>query len=220
MRHTTTEPARVLIVDDHPVVRQGLSLLISAQPDLELAGEADTPRDALRLFDELQPDLMILDLTLKDGHGLDVLKQLKARHPQARVLVSSIHDDDLYAERSLSAGAMGYVNKREDTGRLLDAIRQVLDGKFVLSGPVSERLRRRDQDPATTVQAPEAALTNRELEVFELLGRGLTSPEIATRLGIRQKTVETFRERIKGKLELANSNQLIQHAVQWVLEQR
>ena len=132
-----------------------------------------------------------------------------------------MHDDELYAERALQAGAMGYINKREPPDRLLEAIRHVLQGQLVLNPPIADRLLRRSKDRGAEPmhgRLPVSRLSDRELEVFELLGHGLTSAEVASRLGIRQKTVETFREKIKRKLELSNSNQLIQHAVQWVLE--
>lgn len=220
---TMTDVARVLVVDDHPIVRHGLALLISNQTDLELVGEAETPQEAVSLYEQLQPDLMLLDLSLKDGSGLDVLRALRSEHPEARVLVASMHDDELYAERALQAGAMGYINKREPPGRLLEAIRQVLKGQLVLNPPIADRLLRRSKERGaepTHGRLAVSRLSDRELEVFELLGHGLTSAEVAGRLGIRQKTVETFREKIKRKLELSNSNQLIQQAVQWVLERQ
>ena len=212
-------PARVLLVDDHPVVRHGLLQLLARQADLEACGEADNSVEALELYDDLRPDVVIADISLRDGNGLEFIKELKARDPGARILVSSIHDDLLYAERVLQAGAMGYINKQEPTSRMVEAVRAVLAGQVVLSPMVTERLLGRAMGSPGIEQSPVNTLSDRELEVFELLGQGLTSAQIAEKLNVKQKTVETYREKIKRKLNLENGNQLIQHAVQWVLQE-
>lgn len=214
-----TRCASVLVVDDHPVVRHGLVQLFSKQPDLAVCGESDTPADAMRMYEQTQPDIVIVDISLRDGNGLEFLKDLKTRHPEARILVSSIHDDNLYAERVLQAGGMGYINKQEPTTEMIEAVRQVLAGQVYLSRVMTERLLSRAMGGQTVERSPIGTLSDRELEVFELLGQGLTSAQIAEKLNVKQKTVETYREKIKRKLNLENGNQLIQHAVQWVLEE-
>lgn len=217
--------SRVLLVDDHPLVRHGLAQLLAQQPDLQICGEADSPASALALAEQTHPQLVITDLSLKDGSGLTLIAELRAKFPDIKVLVSSIHDDALYADRVLQAGAMGYVNKQNPTRNLLDAIRKVLQGGIAVSPEVMERLLSRTigTTGATGIagnadQNPVSRLSNRELEVFSLLGRGLTTREIAERIGVRPKTVETYRENIKGKLNLRNGTELLRHAVQWVME--
>lgn len=214
--------SRVLLVDDHPLVRHGLAQLLAQQPDLQICGEADSPASAMALAEQTHPHLVITDLSLKDGSGLTLIAELRAKIPDIKVLVSSIHDDALYADRVLQAGAMGYVNKQNPTSDLLDAIRKVLHGGIAVSPEVMERLLSRTIG-ATGIggnadQNPVSRLSNRELEVFSLLGRGLTTREIAERIGVRPKTVETYRENIKGKLNLRNGTELLRHAVQWVME--
>lgn len=210
---------RVLVVDDHPVVRHGLVQLINKQPGLTVCGEAEDPDEALRLAEKLQPDLMITDLTLKGGSGLELIKAVHERLPETKILVASIHDEDLYADRVLQAGAVGYINKQQSVTKMVEAVRKVLDGRIALSDDMMRVILNRavgtNPDAETT---PISRLSNRELQVFELLGQGMTTRQIADRMGVRPKTVETYRENIKGKLNLKNANELLRHAVQWTLE--
>ncbi|HLQ44535.1 MAG TPA: response regulator transcription factor, partial [Planctomycetaceae bacterium] len=214
-----TPTKRILIVDDHPIVREGLTAVLSHKPGLEVCGEAATIVEALALIDTQQPDLAIIDLSLSDGSGLELIKRIRARDVPTKMLVLSMSDESLYAERSLRAGAMGFLHKQEARGKLLDAIRQVLDGKIFVSPAINERLLQQvivGKQPLQ--QSPITALSDRELEVFELIGQGLGSHEIAHRLHLGIKTVETHRMRIKKKLDLKNSLELVRHATQWVLE--
>jgi len=210
---------RVMIVDDHPVVRQGLALLIDQQPDLEVCAEADSVADAFARFTECSPDLVIIDLSLKDGSGIELIKEIKARNEHARMLVSSMHDESLFAERVLRAGAKGYISKQEATGNIVEAARQVLDGRVYLSPRMSDQMLHRlvaAGDEAD--RSPIDSLSDRELEVFEMIGQGLTTRQIASKLDLSPKTVETYRENIKAKLNLPNGTALTRHAVQWLLE--
>lgn len=216
-----TRAARILIVDDHPIVREGLTAVLSHKPGLEVCGEAATIVAALALIDSQQPDLAIIDLSLADGSGLDLIKRIKARNVSTKMLVLSMSDESLYAERALRAGALGFLHKQEAREKLIDAIHQVLDGKIFVSPAINERLLQQvivGKHPLE--QSPVTALSDRELEVFELLGQGLGSSEIAQRLHLGIKTIETHRQRIKGKLDLKNSLELARHATQWVLENR
>ncbi|MBA3316370.1 MAG: response regulator transcription factor [Planctomycetota bacterium] len=210
---------RVMIVDDHPVVRQGLALLIDQQPDLEVCAEADSVADAFARFTETSPDLVIIDLSLKDGSGIELIKEIKARNEHARMLVSSMHDESLFAERVLRAGAKGYISKQEATGNIVEAARHVLEGRVYLSPRMSDQMLHRlvasGDDPD---RSPIDSLSDRELEVFEMIGQGLTTRQIAGKLDLSPKTVETYRENIKAKLNLPNGTALTRHAVQWLLE--
>ena len=210
---------RVMIVDDHPVVRQGLALLIDQQPDLEVCAEADSVADAFAKFAEATPDLVIIDLSLKDGSGIELIKEIKARNEHARMLVSSMHDESLFAERVLRAGAKGYISKQEATGNIVEAARQVLDGRVYLSPRMSDQmLHRLVASGEDADRSPIDSLSDRELEVFEMIGQGLTTRQIASKLDLSPKTVETYRENIKAKLNLPNGTALTRHAVQWLLE--
>lgn len=210
---------RVMIVDDHPVVRQGLALLIDQQPDLEVCAEADSVSDAFSKFTESSPDLVIIDLSLKDGSGIELIKEIKARNEHARMLVSSMHDESLFAERVLRAGAKGYISKQEATGNIVEAARQVLDGRVYLSPRMSDQmLHRLVASGEDADRSPIDSLSDRELEVFEMIGQGLTTRQIAGKLDLSPKTVETYRENIKAKLNLPNGTALTRHAVQWLLE--
>jgi DNA-binding NarL/FixJ family response regulator len=216
---TPPRAARILIVDDHPMVREGLVARISTQSDLHVCGEAGNVGEALRLVEQLHPDLAIIDISLKDGHGLDLIKQIRLRDERIKMLVSSMHDETLFAERALRAGAMGYINKQEAPEQVIDAIRQVLDGKMVFSTRMTERILHRAVGRSTQGrQSPIEGLTDRELEVFELIGHGMTTRKIANQLGLSVHTIETHREKIKSKLKLKNSAELGRHALQWVLE--
>ena len=210
---------KILIVDDHPIVREGLAARLACQPDLIVCGEAEDVADALELVKTTQPDLMIVDLSLKSGQGLDLIKKVKARFENTKMLVSSMYDESLYAERALHAGALGYINKQEISDKIVDAIRQVMDGKIYLSLPMTERLLQRAIGGSPqTVQSPMETLSDRELEVFKMIGAGKITRHIAGELHISVKTVETHRENIKTKLDLANSTELSRAAVQWVIE--
>jgi DNA-binding NarL/FixJ family response regulator len=224
MTHTAakssrTRIARILIVDDHPIVREGLTAVLSNKPGLQVCGEAATIVEALSLIDTQHPDLAIIDLSLSDGSGLDLIKRIKAHNVPTKMLVLSMSDESLYAERALRAGAMGFLNKQEAREKLINAIRQVLDGKIFVSPAINNRLLQQvmvGKQPLE--QSPVTALSDRELEVFELIGQGLGSHEIAQRLHLGVKTIETHRQRIRAKLDLRNSVELIRHATQWVLE--
>lgn len=216
----------MLLVDDHPIVRRGLADLIDQEDGLAVCGEADDARAAVELFRELQPDLVVVDITLKDTNGLELIKDLKARDPDVRLLVASMRDERVYAERALRAGALGYVSKEESGDLLVQAIRAVLAGRVWVSQPVSQRALQRmvgangnegdDAAPPAIVET----LSDRELEVFELIGRGHSTREIADSLHRSVKTIESHRENIKDKLALANAHELVQRAVAWVLEER
>jgi DNA-binding NarL/FixJ family response regulator len=218
----STEPPtvhRILVVEDHPVVRAGLRELIDAEPDLQICAESGTVTDALKLARQEPPELAIIDLSLPDGNGIDLIKRLKADLPELRMLVCSMHDESLYAERVINAGAHGYLNKQQITKQVLEAIRQVLGGRTYLSAAMVQRVingfAKKKEGACSSIED----LSNRELEVFDLIGQGLATSKIAARLHLSVKTVETHREKIKRKLQLATGGELVRHAVQWQMEQ-
>jgi DNA-binding NarL/FixJ family response regulator len=211
--------ARILIVDDHPIVREAIAARILSHPDLHVCGEADDVADALEMVKTLRPDLVIVDLTLKSGQGLDLIKKIKAMSEETKTLVSSACDETLYAERALRAGAVGYINKQAICESIVDAVRHVLAGKMYLSRKMTERLLERAVGGA--VQFKETlieSLTDRELEIFTMIGNAVSTRKIAQQLQLSVKTVETHRERIKQKLSLSNGAELSREAVRWVLE--
>jgi DNA-binding NarL/FixJ family response regulator len=216
---STIEPARILLVDDHPTVREGIAALIGRQSDLAICGEAAGVQEALRLVDEQSPNLVVVDLSLRDGHGLDLTKRIKLLNADIKVLIHSMYDESFYAERALQAGASGYVNKHANPQTLLEAIRDVLKGRVYFTAAVLDRMTGRSSagTPKPLGLAIET-LTDRELQVFELIGEGLTSRAIASRLDLSMHTIDTHREKIKAKLKLKNAAELTRHAVQWVLE--
>lgn len=210
--------ARILIIDDHPLVRTGFAQLIGDAPDLEVCGEAGSMSDGLDLAISLKPDLAIIDLSLAGGSGLDLIDHIKARDPDILMLVASMHDEELYAERVLAAGARGYVNKQEAQDRIVQAIRLVLSGKVYLSERMTERMisgmvggnsEKRDID----------TLSNRELQVFELIGQGISTSKMANHLNLSVKTIETHQAHIKQKLGLSSAHELTHRAVRWVIEE-
>ena len=210
---------RALIVDDQPIVREGLSSLLSKEPDFEVYGEADDVPTAIRLVDEIKPHLVMLSISLHNGSGLDLIRRIAKRNRSIRVLACSQYHECLYAERALHAGALGYVDKHEATSTIVKAIRQVLDDKVYLSDRMSERLTHRLIGGRGKVERPAVEmLSDRELDVFAMIGKGLTSQEIAGKLHLGVKTVDTYRSRIKEKLKLENTAQLVCEAVQSVLE--
>lgn len=211
----------VFLVDDHPLVREHLRALLQREADLEVCGEAAEAPVALSLIGKQKPRLVILDISLKRSHGLELLKDLKRLHPNIPVLVLSMHDEALYAERALRAGAMGYITKEEATVNVLSAVRKVLAGQVYLSEHMSARMMQKMISGQTNPTAsPDQTLTDRELQVFEMIGRGTGTRQIAEELRVGIKTVESYRARIKEKLHLNDANELLQHAIQWVQNER
>lgn len=216
----TPEPAKpkrkVFLVDDHPLVREWLTALINQQPDLIVCGEAESVPQAIATIFSTQPDVAVVDLSLKDSSGIELIKQLKQTYPQITVLVLSMHDESLYAERALRAGARGYIMKRETTKKIADAIRQVLEGKLYVSKKVATGMAEKliGNWPAVT-ESPMMLLSDRELEIFQLLGQGLETKQIAGNLRISLKTVQAYCDRIKEKLNLSGATELRCEAVRW-----
>ncbi|MBN1908204.1 MAG: response regulator transcription factor [Pirellulales bacterium] len=216
---TQVRTTRVMIVDDHPIVRYGLSKLIAAEPDLEVCCQANNVTEGLDLVEKTHPDLAIVDISLEDGGGFELIHELHTRHPRVKILASSIHDETLYAVRALKAGASGYVEKRESIGKILDAVHQILEGAIYLSPKMANHLLRCAATGEPLSQEPIAVLSSRELEVFEMIGHGITVQQIGHRLGVSPKTVESHRRKIKEKLNLQNSLQLSRCAFEWVRSQ-
>lgn len=207
----------IYLVDDHPVIRKGLAELINQRQDLHVCGAASTTEEALQQIPRLRPDLVVVDLTLQESSGLDLLRILSTRQPDLPVLILSMHDEDLYAKRALRAGAKGYIMKREAIDELIAAVHQVLGGRIYLSPKMSDRmLRNLAQDERTPCDSPVDVLSDRELEVFELLGAGHGAKEIARRLHLSVSTIETYQARLKEKLHLKDASELFRHALEWV----
>jgi DNA-binding NarL/FixJ family response regulator len=211
-----TQKAKVLLVDDHPLVREWLATLINQQSDLQVSGEADSAPKALQLIARINPEIAIVDISMEGGSGIELIKNIKASHPDVMVIVLSMHDEALYAERALRAGARGYIMKREATKGVLQAIRCVLGGKLYLSDKMAMTMAEKfvDGRPETTGSVVES-LSDRELEVFQLLGRGYGTRQIAEQLHVSFKTVQAFCARIKEKLNLASATELLREAVRW-----
>lgn len=210
------QPARVLVVEDHPIVREGLAQLLQEQEDLVICGGVGRRSEALRAVERLKPDVVVVDISLGDGSGLELIKDIRARFADLPVLVLSMHDESLYAERALRAGAQGYVMKDEATETVVAAIRRVLEGGIWLSERMSGRMLRNLVSGGGEPTTPIERLTDRELEVFELIGRGLDVGEIAARLHLSPKTIEYYRSRIKDKLQVRHTKELLRRAVLWV----
>jgi len=212
-------PGRVsiAIVDDHPLVREGLSARISAQPDMEVCGEADDIESALELVVTKRPSLVIVDIALRDGHGIDLIKRIVAAGVHTRMLVVSAYDESLFAERALRAGALGYINKQELQGKVVEALRTVLRGERYLSSAMAQRLIAQAIG-SKAAQGGTEALTDRELQIFQLVGRGKSTREIAHELNVSVHTIDSHREHIRAKLDLRSGTELIQRAVQWHIE--
>ncbi len=207
---------RIFLVEDHPVMREGYVSLISHEPDLEICGESATAEDAFALIPGLHPDVVVADLSLPGVNGIELVKRLIALDACGAILVVSAHDESLYAERALSAGARGYLMKHESACNVVDAIRRVIEGHLYLSDKLRERLilSRIAQNPLQTSAVDP--LTDREIEVFEHFGRGRTTQEIAERLGLSPKTVESHRANIKKKMGIEHAPEFVQRAVLWV----
>jgi len=207
---------RVFLVDDHPLVRESLASLIERQPDLCVCGEADRAAAALAAIATAKPDVAIVDLSLGDGSGLELIRGLRQMHPQVAVLVLSMHDEELYAERALRAGARGYIMKREATRNVILAIRRVREGKIAVSGRLAETLAAKVIATPSAGADPVTTLSDRELEVFRLVGEGRQTRQIADALHLSAKTVQAYYARIKEKLGVTNANELLREAIRWV----
>jgi DNA-binding NarL/FixJ family response regulator len=209
---------RVFIVDDHPIVRLGLAQVINRQPDLEVCGEAGDMAEAMRQIEATQPDIVVVDIALDGESGIELMEYIRERWPETKVLVSSAHDERVFAGRVLRAGAMGYISKREAIPKIAEALRQVLGGEVYLSPQMASSLLRRAATGRSLDQDPVETLSDREIQVFEMIGQGMTTSEIAGKLTVSPKTVESYRKFIKTKLNLTTSAQLAQRAFQWVHE--
>jgi DNA-binding NarL/FixJ family response regulator len=206
---------KILLVDDHPLVREWLTNLINEEPDFEVCGSAGNIREALGLIGTLLPRIVVVDISLDGGSGLELIKDVKAVHPKVDMIVLSMHDEMLYAERAMRAGAVGYVMKRDATDRVLAAIRTVLQGGLYFSNAVNAMLAQKLVQGPGDQPAMIAALSDRELEVFQLLGRGCSTRQISEQMNVGFKTVHVYCARIREKLNLANIHELVFHAVRW-----
>jgi DNA-binding NarL/FixJ family response regulator len=211
-----TKKSRVFVVDDHPIIRQGLALLINRESDLTVCGEAEDAQTALQLVATHSPDILVVDISLNGPDGLDLLKNVRMWHPNLPVLILSMHDESIYAERALRAGAQGYIMKQEATEKVLVALRRILSREIYVSERIANRmLQRYIGNPSAGTSSSIADLTDRELEVFRLIGEGHSTRQIADELHISIKTVESYQAHIKEKLSLRSARELVQHAIQW-----
>jgi DNA-binding NarL/FixJ family response regulator len=211
----------VLVVDDHPLMRQGLALLINQQQDMQVCGEAEEAQAAMQAIAQLRPDIMILDISLKGPDGIELLKNIRATDPDLPVLILSMHDEAIYAERALRARANGYIMKQEATEKVLVAVRRILSGEVYLSERMSNKMLQQYIGGAPNlIQSRIASLSDRELEVFRRIGEGCATREIAEELHLSVKTVETYQAHIKDKLALRSGRELIQHAIQWKINEK
>jgi DNA-binding NarL/FixJ family response regulator len=216
-----TQKKTVFVVDDHPLLRQGLAMLINQETDLMVCGEAEDALAAMKAIAALKPDIVIADISLNGPDGLDLLKNLRMLYPDLPVLILSMHDESIYAERALRARANGYIMKQEATEKVLVAIRRILDGEIYLSGRMANKMLQQYMS-GQTVQTDSrlAALSDRELEVFRLIGEGFGTRQIAEALHLSMKTVESYQAHLKEKLSLRTGRELMQHAIQWKLNDK
>jgi DNA-binding NarL/FixJ family response regulator len=220
-RQTHSGKRTVLVVDDHPLMRQGLALLINQQQDMRVCGEAEEGQAALPADAQLRPDIMILDISLHGPAGIEILKTIRTTDPDLPVLVLSMHDEAIYAERALRARANGYIMKQEATEKVLVAVRRILSGEIYLSERMSNKmLQQYIGGSPHVIQSRIATLSDRELEVFRRIGEGRATREIAEELHLSVKTVETYQAHIKDKLALRSGRELIQHAIQWKISEK
>jgi DNA-binding NarL/FixJ family response regulator len=207
-----------MIVDDHSMVREGLRLRISAYPDLEVCGEATTEDEAMELIPKTNPHLIIVDISLKSGHGIELIKRVHAKYPKIKMLVASGFQESLYAERALRAGALGYLNKQDSGEKVIEAIQTVLRGERFVSDEITKKLVAQALGNRADLADPMELLTDRELEIFRMIGNGQTSGAIANELMLSNHTIDTHRENIKRKLGFKNAAELTRRAVQFLLE--
>jgi len=213
--------SKVFVVDDHPIVRQGLALLINREQDLIVCGEAEDAQSAMQSVTAVRPDILVVDISLNGPDGLDLLKDIRMRHPDLPVLILSMHDESIYAERALRAGAQGYIMKQEATEKVLVALRRILSNEIYVSERIANRmLQRYIGNPTADRPSSVADLTDRELEVFRLIGEGHSTRQIAEELHISVKTVESYQAHIKEKLSLRSARELVQHAIQWSIGEK
>jgi DNA-binding NarL/FixJ family response regulator len=208
--------SRIFILDDHPIIRQGIGELINDEADMTVCGEAENFQDAMQAVEKLKPDVILVDISLDGSSGLEFIKSLKINHPEIKALILSMHDEVLYAERALREGARGYIMKQEATEKIMDAIRHVMGGQVYLSEHMMERILEKKYGGISVDASPYEALSDRELEVFRMIGEGASTSLIAKQLHRSMKTIETYRARIKVKLNLKNNMELIRLAMNWV----
>jgi DNA-binding NarL/FixJ family response regulator len=213
---TDQNKTKILIVDDHPIVRQGLAELINHENDLTVCGQAEDAHQALKAVKELRPNMAVVDISLKETSGMELIKDINAQDPNLPVLALSMHDESLYAERALRAGARGYIMKQEATEKVIAAIRKILSGEIYVSDKMASKMVRKFVGGQTEIStSPVGRLSDRELEVFHLIGKGYGTRQISERLHLSVKTIETYRAHIKEKLGLADAAKLLQYAIQW-----
>jgi len=222
MKRQSKSPAKkkIFIVDDHPMMRDGLAQMIGNEPDLSVCGEAADAPEALAQIEKVKPDLAIVDITLRSSSGLELIKDLQIRLPNVAILVISMHDESLYAERVLRAGGRGYIMKQEGGKKLMEAIRHVLSGQTYISPKISAKIVDAFSGRRPAGSSPVETLTDREFEVFQLIGQGRSTKEIADKLHVSAKTVEVHRVNIKHKLNVATAPELIHFAVRWAESQK
>ncbi len=209
--------SNILIVDDHPIVRQGLAELVNQETDLVVCGQAEDAHQAMKTVKELKPDMAIVDISLKETSGMELIKDLNSQYPNLPILALSMHDESLYAERALRAGARGYIMKDEATEKVIMAIHKILSGEIYISDKMAAKMMRKLVGSSIEVNtSPVERLSDRELEVFQLIGKGFGTRQISERLFLSIKTIETYRAHIKEKLHFADSAELLQYAIQWV----
>jgi DNA-binding NarL/FixJ family response regulator len=214
---TDENKTNILIVDDHPIVRQGLAELVNHEDDLVVCGQAEDAHQAMKAVKELTPDMVIVDISLKETSGMELIKDIKAQYPNLPTLALSMHDESLYAERALRAGARGYIMKAEATEKVILAIRKILSGQIYISEKMASKMMQKLVGGSTEIStSPVERLSDRELEVFQLIGKGFGTRQISERLYLSIKTIETYRAHIKEKLNLADAAELLQYAIQWV----
>ncbi len=208
---------RIILVDDHPITRQGVAVLINQEEDLEVIGETDSAPGAIALLQKQPADLAIIDITLKTTNGIELMKHIRVLAPDMPVLVMSMHDEGVYAERAMRAGARGYIMKQEASSRVLTAIRTVLSGELHLSDRMKERmLHRLVSNRKEEVRFSIDTLSDREMEVFQLIGDGYSTRQVAAKLNLSVKTIDSYREHLKLKLQLESGKDLVRYAIQWM----
>ena len=212
---------RILVVDDHPIIRQGLALMVNREADLVVCGEAEDATGAMLVLASSRPDVLIVDISLNGPDGLDLLKSIRITHPSLPVLILSMHDESIYAERALRAGANGYIMKQEATEKVLVAVRRILNGGIYVSDRIANKMLKHYITGTGSLKSSSISdLSDRELEVFRLIGEGHGTRQIAEELHLSVKTVESYQAHIKDKLSLRSARELMQHAIQWTLNEK